>query len=294
MDHLESIRTFCKVVEAGGFSAAATKLDMSVARVSKLVNDLEQRLGARLLHRTTRTVTVTEIGEQYYHNIRPAVSEINDVESNLSHLTEQVSGKLKVALPLDYGRIVIAPLMAEFCQRYPELKLELAFNDALIDLVANGYDLALRISKMKDSTLVARPISSMRLMAAASPSYLAANSPIEHPKDLSQHQCICYTVPTTVDTWLFNKGQQKLTVQVPSSLKVNNGDVAAHLAIQGCGVILQPDFIVQPYVDSGKLEPILESYSSLTFRVYAAYPARQYVPFKVQKLIEFLQAKLST
>lgn len=292
MDHLESIRTFCKVVEAGGFSSAANQLGTSVARVSKLVSSLEQRLGARLLHRTTRSVTVTEVGEQYYHSIRPAVSEINDVESNLSHLTEQVSGKLKVALPLDYGRIVIAPLMAEFCQLYPELTLELAFNDSLIDLVANGYDLALRISKMKDSTLVARPISSMRLMAAASPGYLAANPAIEYPNDLSQHQCICYTVPATVDTWLFSKDQREFSVTVPTSLKVNNGDVAAQLAKQGCGVILQPDFIVQPYVGCGALTPILETYSSLTFKVYAAYPARQFVPFKVQKLIEFLQQKL--
>ncbi|WP_119395952.1 LysR family transcriptional regulator [Salinibius halmophilus] len=292
MDHLESINAFCKVVETGGFSSAANKLDTSVARVSKLVTELESRLGARLLHRTTRSVSTTEIGEHYYHSIQPVVREIADVESNLSHLTEQVSGKLKVALPLDYGRIVVAPLMAEFCKLYPHIKLELAFNDAHTDLVNGGFDLAIRISKLKDSSLIARPISQMKLIAAASPSYLAQRGAIEHPEALRQHDCICYTVPTTVNNWHFYLGKQEFDVTVQAKIGVNNGDAAAQLATKSCGVILQPDFIVQPYLDSGELVPVLSNYSSRSFDVYAAYPARQFVPFKVQKLIEFLRAGL--
>lgn len=292
MDHLESIRTFCKVVEAGGFSSAANQLGTSVARVSKLVSSLEQRLGARLLHRTTRSVTVTEVGEQYYHSIRPAVSEINDVESNLSHLTEQVSGKLKVALPLDYGRIVIAPLMAEFCQLYPELHLELEFNDAHSNLVDEGYDLAIRISKLKDSSLIARPISNMKLVTAASPTYLAQAPKLEIPADLAHHQCICYTVPTTVNQWRYHQGTTEELVQVNAAIGVNNGDAAAQLARKGCGVILQPDFVVQPYFETQELVPVLTDYNNARFEIFAAYPARKFVPFKVKKLVEFLSENI--
>lgn len=293
MDHLESINAFCKVVETGGFSNAATKLDTSVARVSKLVTELEARLGARLLHRTTRSVNTTEVGAHYYQSIQPVVREIIDIESNLSHLTQQVSGKLKIALPLDYGRIVVAPLMAEFCNLYPQITLELAFNDAHVDLVDGGFDLAIRISKLKDSSLIARPISHMKLITAASPSYLAQHDPIKHPEDLRQHDCICYTVPTTVNNWRYYHGEQALVVNVQPKIGVNNGDAAAQLAVKGRGVILQPDFVVQPYFDSGELVPVLTDFTSLSFEVYAAYPARQFVPFKVQKLIEFLSDNLA-
>lgn len=293
MDHLESIKAFCKVAETGGFSRAADKLGMPVARVSKLVSSLEQRIGARLLQRTTRSVRVTEAGAHYYHSIGAAVAEITDIEANLSHFTEQVSGTLKLALPLDYGRIVVAPLMAEFCQRYPDLKLELTFNDAHADLVDEGFDLAIRISKLKNSTLIARPISRIALVAAASPDYLRQHPTIERPEDLRDHPCICYTVPTTVNHWRFFAGDQDHSVTVNASIGLNNGDAAAQLASRDCGVILQPNFIVDAYIASGELTAILQDYRTAQFTVYAAYPARQYVPFKVQKLIEFLQQRLA-
>lgn len=292
MDRLAALRAFCAVVEHNSFSKAAAELNISVAKASKLVQDLEHGLKTNLLRRTTRRITLTEAGERYYRSMAPLLAEMASVDARIEQMTTTITGTLRMTMPLDFGRRLFMPLLSEFSRLYPELALDMELSDRQTDLVAEGFDLALRIADLKDSNLIAKPLGSFKMMCAASPHYLSQNTAIDKPADLAAHPCLTYSLIPQPNVWTLQSSENTVKVRVNSVLQLNSGDLLANAASQHLGVLYQPEFILAPYVESGALTPILNHWQQRTIKVWLVYPARQYLPMKVQAMIQFMEERL--
>lgn len=293
MDRLNALRAFCAVVEHSSFSRAAVELNISVAKASKLVQALEQALNTSLLRRNTRRITLTEAGESYYHDIAPLLEELANIDARVERMTTAITGTLRMTMPLDFGRRLIMPLIPEFKATYPDLELDIELSDRHSDLVAEGFDLGLRIADLKDSSLIAKPLGTYRMMCAASPEYLARHPAIGTPDDLEAHPALTYSLIAQPTNWTLNRGEEETRVRVRSALQLNNGDLLAQAACQHLGVLYQPDFILGPYLDSGALAPVLTDWQDRTIQAWLVYPARKYLPMKVQAMLEFLKSRIS-
>lgn len=292
MDRLAALRAFCAVVEHSSFSRAANELNISVAKTSKLVQGLEEALKTSLLRRNTRRITVTEAGDSYYHAMAPLLEEMASVDTRIEQMTTAIRGTLRMTMPLDFGRHLIMPLLPEFKRTYPDLDLDIELSDRQTDLVAEGFDLGLRIADLKDSTLIAKPLGTYHMMCAASPDYLAEHGPIQTPADLENHPCLTYSLIPQPTTWRLASEEEELSLKVRSVLQLNNGDLLANAASQHLGVLYQPDFILKPYLDSGQLQPILPQWQHRRIKAWLVYPARKYLPMKVQAMLGFLEERL--
>ncbi len=293
MDRLDALRTFCAVVEHSSFSRAAVELNMSVAKVSKQVQALEQTLNTSLLRRNTHRITLTEAGERYYHDVVPLLEEMANVDARVERMTTAITGTLRMTMPLDFGRRLIMPLIPEFKATYPDLDLDIELADRHADLVAEGFDLGLRIADLKDSSLIAKPLGSYRMKCAASPEYLARHPAIETPADLEWHPCLTYSLIAQPTNWSLCQGEKETRVKVRSALQLNNGDLLAQSACQHLGVLYQPDFILNPYLETGALAPLLPDWQDRMVHAWLVYPARKYLPMKVQAMLGFLKSRLS-
>lgn len=293
MDRLDALRVFCAVAEHSSFSRAATELNMSVAKVSKLVQALEQALNTSLLRRNTRRITLTEAGESYYHDMAPLLEEMANIDARVERMTTAITGTLRMTMPLDFGRRMIMPLIPEFKLTYPDLELDIELSDRHADLVAEGFDLGLRIADLKDSSLIAKPLGTYHLKCAASPEYLARHPAINTPQDLEAHPCLTYSMSAQPRNWILVRGEEEARIKVRSALQLNNGDLLAKAACDGLGVLYQPDFILNPYLESGALTPILTDWQDRTVRAWLVFPARKYLPMKVQAMLGFLQGRHS-
>ncbi|WP_028671731.1 LysR family transcriptional regulator [Saccharospirillum impatiens] len=293
MDRLDALRVFCAVVEHSSFSRAAAELNISVAKASKLVQSLEQTLNTSLLRRNTRRITVTEAGESYYHDIVPLLEEMANIDARVERMTTAISGTLRMTMPLDYGRRLIMPLIPEFKLTYPDLELDIELSDRHADLVAEGFDLGLRIADLKDSSLIAKPLGSYRMKCAASPEYLSRHPAITIPEDLEAHPSLTYSLMAQPTQWLLKRGKEESRVKVQSALQLNNGDLLAESACQHLGVLYQPDFILNPYLESGALTPVLTDWQDRMVHAWLVYPARKFLPMKVQAMLGFLNSRLS-
>lgn len=293
MDRLDALRTFCAVVEHSSFSRAAAELNMSVAKASKLVQALEQALNTSLLRRNTRRITLTEAGEQYYHDMTPLLEEMANIDARVERMTTAITGTLRMTMPLDFGRRLIMPLIPEFKLTYPDLELDIELSDRHADLVAEGFDLGLRIANLKDSSLIAKPLGTYRMKCAASPEYLARHPAINTPEDLEAHPCLTYSLSAQPSNWTLIRGEEETRVRVRSALQLNNGDLLAQAACQHLGVLYQPDFILSTYLDSGALTPLLTDWQDRMVQAWLVYPARKYLPMKVQAMLGFLTSRLS-
>lgn len=291
MDRLTALRVFCAVVEHSSFSRAAIELNMSVAKASKLVQGLEQSLSTSLLRRNTRRITVTEAGESYYQSIAPLLEEMANVDARVESMTTSITGTLRMTVPLDFGRRLIMPLIPEFKTTYPDLELDIELSDRHSDLVAEGFDLAVRVADLKDSSLIAKPLGRYTVFCAASPNYLARHEPIRTPADLERHPCLTYSLVSQPSTWPLCNGTDEVKVRVRSVLKLNNGDLLAQAASEHLGVIFQPDFILKPYLDTGQLVPVLPDWRQRRIKAWLVYPARKYLPMKVQAMVGFLEKR---
>jgi len=291
MDRLTALRVFCAVVEHSSFSRAAIELNMSVAKVSKLVQGLEHSLNTSLLRRNTRRITVTEAGESYYQSIAPLLEEMANVDARVEQMTNSLSGTLRMTVPLDFGRRLIMPLIPEFKTTYPDLELDIELTDRHSDLVAEGFDLAVRIADLKDSSLIAKPLGHYAMQCAASLDYLARHAPIRTPADLEHHPCLTYSLISQPSLWLLNNGDEEIKVKVHSALQLNNGDLLAQAASDHLGVIYQPDFILKPYLDTGQLVTVLPEWQQRRVNAWLVYPARKYLPMKVQAMVGFLEER---
>lgn len=288
MDRFQEMRAFSKVVEAGSFVHAAELLDVSKTAVSRLVADLEARLGTRLLHRTTRKLSLTPEGEVFLERCRRLLEDLEEAETELSAHAGEAVGQLRINVPVTFGLLHLAPLWPAFMAMHPKVVLDVTLADRVVDLVDEGYDLAVRIAHLQTSSLVSRQLTSTRLVLCASPEYLQRHGVPKHPADIAKHSVISYTLLSTGDQWEFDGPQGPISVKVSPRMRTNSGDTCCAAALQHEGIVLQPSFLVSPHLASGALVEILPQYCAMELGVYAVYPSRKHLTPKVRVLIDFL------
>lgn len=289
MDELE---VFVAVVEAQGFSAAAKRLESTPAAVSRRVKALEQRLGVRLLQRTTRRVQLTEAGELYFAEIRRLLAELEDVEQQVQAVTGEPAGDLRVVAPMSFGQRRLAPVVARFALAYPRLRVSLRLDDGETDIVAAGLDLAVRIAYPYDSSLIGRAIARVPRHYCAAPAYLERRGTPRAPRDLLRHDCLHYDLIPEREEWTFSGESGEEAVAVSGVFCSNNGDVLAEAAMQGLGITLLPDFIVEQALADGRLVRVLEAFERPPLTLSVLYPSRQHMPVKTRLFIDWLVESL--
>lgn len=290
MDKLNAISIFCKVVETQSFTQAAAQQNISVAMASKLVAQLEEQLKVRLLQRTTRKISPTEAGLIYYQHCQPILVELEDAESSISNLSTSLQGNLSISVPRDFGLLFITPNLAKFVKDNPNLHIDIEFNDRMVDLVAESYDIALRIGYLQDSSLVAKRIASVSTLFVASPEYLAKRGIPKAPDDLQHHDCLLYKAIGNQIYWEFNNGKQIQRLKMNSKLICNNGLTLTELAKSGLGIINTPRFFVENELRTGELIEIFSEYQQQKLDINLVYPHRRHLPAKTKAFIEFIQA----
>ncbi|WP_374556293.1 LysR family transcriptional regulator [Aquitalea pelogenes] len=289
MDRFSEIRAFVTVAEQGSFAAAADRLDLSRAMVTKLVSALEARLGVRLMHRTTRRLSLTEAGETYLAQGGALLAELEDLDALLSQGASKASGRLRVTAPVSFGMRFLGRAIAGFQRQHPQVEVELSLNDRKVDLVDEGFDLAIRVSNLDDSSLIARPLAKVRDRLCASPDYLLRHGVPQHPDELAQHDCLIYTLINQPHLWEYQGPDgQPGRVRIKGSLRANNGDILTDAAVHGMGITRQPEFLLQQALESGQLQTILDDYRWSCLDVSAVYPVRRHVPGKVRVFVDFL------
>ena len=288
MDKLNAISVFCKVIETQSFTQAANQQNISVAMASKLVSQLEEHLKTRLLQRTTRKIVPTEAGMLYYQRCQAILLDLSEADSSISNMATSLQGNLLISVPRDFGLLYISPNLPKFIELHPNLHVEIEFEDKRVDLVAEGYDLALRIGYMQDSSLVARKISSSPMHFVASPSYLEARGIPLTPDDLEYHQGLLYKSSLNQVHWQSTKANQIQRYKIQSKVVSNNGMALLEMIKAGLGISNAPDFFVKDALASGELVEILSEYKQKPLDIYVVYPNRRHLPAKVRAFIEFL------
>ncbi|MDI3514783.1 MAG: hypothetical protein PWP40_2012 [Rhodocyclaceae bacterium] len=288
MDRFVEMQTFCAVVDAGSFVSAADALGLSKAAASRYVSELERRLGVRLLHRTTRRLSLTEDGERFYARSRELLAGLEEAEAELHSRSGAARGLLRVNAPVTFGIRHLAQLWGPFCELHPQVRLEVTLSDRTVDLVEEGFDMAIRIAALPSSTLVCRQLARTRIVLCASPRYLAAHGTPQEPADLARHAVIAYSYWSGGDEWPFEGPDGRVSVRTKPSMHTNSGDTCRAMALAGQGIILQPGFLVADDLAAGTLVELMPAYRSVTLGIYALYPTRKFVPPKVRALVEFL------
>jgi DNA-binding transcriptional LysR family regulator len=293
MDTFSTIPVFTAVVELGSFSEASRKLGINKSAVSKRISALETHLGVKLIQRTTRKLSLTEAGEQYYSYIYKAKYLVNEAEDAIASLQHSPKGHLKVSIPMVFGRLHIAPLLGEFMLDFPDIKLTLSMDDRLVDLLDEGLDMVVRIGALADSNLVARKLSPCRSVICASPGYLDKFGKPDTLADLKQHNCLYYSYFRAGIEWTFDGPEGPVRIKPEGNIQVNSSEVLKQLMLDDVGICQMPLFIVEKELISGKLMPILEQYHLPEHGVYAVYPQRAFMPAKLRVFIDFLERKLA-
>lgn len=294
MDRLSAMEVFTNVVEILGFSAAASHLGISRASVSKQVIQLEESLGASLLNRTTRRVSVTEVGEAYYERCKRVLAEVEEADLLVEQLHSEPRGTLKVSAPMSFGVAHLGPAVSDFLSEYRELSISLTLNDRFTDLIEEGFDIAIRIAQSADSSLIARRLSGVRCVMTATPEYLERKGVPTKPQDLSGHQCLSYSYLASGLEWPIFGPNGATSVKVSGPLKANNGEVLLQAARQNLGVAFLPNFLVREDIQAGVLVPVLEQYRLPELSVYAVSPPNRFPARKVQAFIAFLAERFET
>ena len=284
------LKEFVAVVESGGFSAAANALGVSTSFVSRQVKRLENRLDTRLLHRTTRTVRLTDMGRIFYERSREILDNLATLESEMADLQERPKGRVRITAAGFYAERYVAPVLVEFTDRYPEVTIDLDTRMQLVDIVAEGYDLAIRMSSPADSSLVARKVASRRIIVCASPAYLKQYGRPKEPDELRRHNCL--TLPDM--HWRFAYPNSIRTVKIRGRLMSDNGRSLVAAAVRGNGVVRFADYYMRKELSCGELEPILEEFEVKDAATWIVFPDRHHLPTRVRFLIDFLVERLRT
>ncbi|WP_176046468.1 LysR family transcriptional regulator [Burkholderia sp. BCC1644] len=270
MDRLRAMETFVAVVEGGNFTEAAERLEISAVMVGKYVRELEERLGARLLERTTRRQSLTDAGRVFYEDAKRALEHMRIAETSIERLRASPSGTLRISAPITFGACVIAPLAATFRQMYPQVRVELELSNRNVDLIDEGFDLAIRIGDLGDADLVAKPLTLYRMVICASPGYLAQYGRPETPQDLGAHHCLSHTVWNSRNGWKLGDDESP-HFSTESVFTCNDGNGLRMAAIAGAGLLLQPEVLVSPDLASGALVQVLQDYSPKPHPVHIVY-----------------------
>lgn len=293
MDVMHSMAVFRRVVEAKSFSAVARETNMSQSTVSKHIAALEERLGTKLLNRSTRSLKLTEAGKEYYHHCIRILNDFQEAEASVGRGKIKPTGTLRISTSATFGRTYLLPHLKEFFETYPNINIELLFDDDYVDLVKAGIDLAIRIGPLADSTLIARKIGSSPRVVVASPEYLVKHGRPRKPADLIKHSCLVYTLQKSPDLWYFNSTQEgDESIRVSGRLKASSPDAVCDATIKGLGISIVCEWHAREYIETGALNIILPDYRPTTYDIHAVYPERRFVPQKVKRMIEFLTAKV--
>ncbi|NIY75728.1 LysR family transcriptional regulator [Thalassospira sp. HF15] len=286
MNAWDGISEFIAVTERQSFTAAAKQLGISVAQVSRQVTALEEKLGVQLFYRTTRKVSVTEAGQIYYQHCRQLLDGLGEAERAIGNLTELPRGKLKLTAPTTYGETVIAPLVNDFVTRYPDLEVQCRFTNQKLDLVLEGYDMAIRLGRLEGTagSLMTQQLSTRRLYACAAPSYIAKRGEPYSLSELHHHNCLV----GTLDYWRFEEDGRERTVRIHGSIHANSGQALVDAARKGIGIVQLPDYYVDPWIASGDLVPVLTKYQPSDEGIWAIYPTNRHLSPKIRMLVEHL------
>tara|TARA_B100000749_G_scaffold280602_1_gene277524 strand:+ start:24146 stop:25048 length:903 start_codon:yes stop_codon:yes gene_type:complete len=290
MYHWEGVNEFVAVAETENFTRAAKRLGISTAQVSRQISALEARLSTRLFYRTTRRVSATEAGEIYYQHCRQVLEALEEAERSITNMQLVPRGRLKLTAPVTYGEKSIAPLLNDFLMRYPELEVEVNLTNQTLDLVAEGYDLAVRLGKLEDSTLMARRLASRTLFVCASPAYLSARGTPHSLSELAHHNCLL----GNLDYWRFQEAGQPRNVRVSGNIRCDSGRALLDAALKGIGIVQLPDYYVKRALDSGALVPLLTHYQEDDDGIWAVYPHNRHLSPKVRMLLDFFVESLGS
>ena len=289
MDRLQAINAFVAVVEAGSFARAAERLDASVSAVSRHVAELEAHLDVRLLNRTTRRLSLTEAGTTFHERCVQLLADLEEAEQSASQGGATPRGTLKLTCPITYGVRVLAPAIAAFVARHAQVRVDAELSDRAVDLVDEGFDLAVRIGAIRSQFLVARRIGSTALVCCASPAYLARHGSPRTPDELARHACLTYEYAPVRNQWRFaSPDGSERAVRVAGPIHANNGRMLVALASEGAGIACEPDFIVAPEIADGRLVPVLADWRPPAMPIHAAYPSRRHLSAKVRAFVDFL------
>jgi len=294
LDRFTGMAVFVKVVDASSFAAAARHFGMSPAMVSKHVQTLEERLGVRLLNRTTRRVSATEVGQNYYERCLRILTDLDEAERAAGDLQTAPRGLLRVTAPVSFGMRHLAPAIADYLIAYPDVAIDLSLDDPYVDLVEERFDLAIRVGQLADSSLMARKLCTVAMVVCASPAYLAAHGAPRTPSDFSDHDCLVYTYSTQQSMWrFFDRSGTEHLVRISGRFLANNGDALRALAVNSVGIIFTPDFIVDEDVRTGRLVPLLQDYTTLETPVHAVFPHGRYLSAKTRTFIDFIASRFA-
>jgi DNA-binding transcriptional LysR family regulator len=283
---LLDVLAFVRVVETGAFSRAAERMGMAKSIVSRRVARLEEQLGARLLTRSAQGASATDVGQAYFERAANVLAELEAAQEVVAEAVTQIAGTIRLSAPLSFGIQYLAPALAEFAAEHPRVELDISFEDRPVDLVAGGYDLAVRIGALKDSALIARRIAPVRKVAVASPAYLERRGRPEHPRDLAGHDILLYSN----ETWRFRVGKAWEHVRGHPRLRADNGEMLRAAAVAGLGICILPSFIAAPGFETGALVPLLADFPMEEGALHAVMPSRA-TTARVRALVDFLAAR---
>ncbi|HUQ74673.1 MAG TPA: LysR family transcriptional regulator [Burkholderiales bacterium] len=289
MDRLAAMQVFAQVVESGSFARAAARLGLSTSAASRHIADLEGHLQTRLLNRTTRRVSLTESGRAFYERSVQLLGDLDEAEQEASSAAVVPRGTIRLTTSVNFGVRHVAPAIAEFLARYADVRFDVSLSDRVVDLVEEGFDLAIRVGVPGADNLVARKLGETRLVPCASPGYLERHAAPKTPEDLAKHNCFTYEYVTPRNVWRFrDRAGAERSVRVAGTLHSNNGDLLAEVAARGAGIVFEPAFIVGPEVRAGRLVPLLQEFVPPPIPIYAVYPSRKHLSAKVRRFVEFL------
>lgn len=290
VDRISLDRLFVSVLETGSFVAAAERMGVSSGQASKMLSRLETDLGVQLIKRTTRALSPTEIGQVYYERIKVLLEQRDDLDASIRSTSGAPSGRLHITAPMSFGSAQLMPALLDFAERYPTLKFDVSFSDRLADLIDEGFDLAVRIGQLPDSSLIARRLCDARIVMVASPAYIATHGLPNMPEDLTHHECIIDTNFRNPHSWPFRNPVSGRPIMVPVTgrITLSNGEACLMAAERGLGIALLPSFIAGPKIRQGKLIPLLRDAESPPLGVHALYPPARHLALKVRVLSDFL------
>ncbi|QLK47753.1 LysR family transcriptional regulator [Vibrio owensii] len=292
MDQLSAMRAFVRVVQTGSFSATSREMNTSQTTISKKVAALEKKIGVKLLARSSRDHALTPAGTKYYQTCVDILGELDEAEAEARSEVASPQGTIRISAPVAFGRILLAPIMSEFFQRYPDIKVDLQLSDQHTDLISDGIDVALRAKQLEDSTLIARHLFDNPMLVLAAPSYLQQHGEPKNPEDLKQHNCLVYSRMKDINVWSFTKQNQKHAVAVNGNFQSDNGDVLLEVALTGMGIVILPIWMVEHHLKEGQLTQLMNDYTGQNLPFNAVYLQSRYTPLKVRCLIDFLKEKL--
>lgn len=293
MDRLDAMQLFVRVAELGSFAAAAQQIGVARSVVTRQIAGLEAHLGIKLMARSTRRLTLTSAGTAYLEKCRVILNLVEAAETGVAEERQTPRGSIRISLPLSYGLKRLAPLLLDFTRRYPEVVLDMDYSDRRINLIEEGIDLAIRITRRLDAGDVARRIGSSRMLVLAAPDYLSRHGTPHHPTELAHHVCLGYTNAGSAMAWQFIVDGQLENFHVRSRLNANNGEVLTEAAAQGLGITCQPDFIAENFLVSGRVVEIMADFPIPELGIYAMLPSNRHVPHRVRVLMDNLAERLA-